>query len=72
MADTEYRVRLIELANDLARLGLPASLDGMVGHETEFLNRFRAAYRHLKWTVEASHSEVESDDLAALQKARRG
>jgi hypothetical protein len=51
----DYRVRLIELARDLA---------GPMQDEAAFLRRFRAIYQHLAVTVETSAGGAQINPMA--------
>jgi hypothetical protein len=48
----DYRVRLIDIARELALLGSGTPLGA--GDEARFLRRFRTIYQHLAATVETS------------------
>jgi hypothetical protein len=65
--DDSARVRLIDLANDLAMAALPTGKVAIRGREPEYLARFRAAYRHLAFTVDSAWSQNEADDMSALE-----
>lgn len=61
----DYRVRLIELADSLAKADLPNhAVSGLSGNGDLYLKRFRAAYQHLASTVEATPSHrISEEDL---------
>lgn len=48
----DYRVRLIEIARELALLGTGSPMGP--GDEARFLRRFRTIFQHLATTVETS------------------
>jgi hypothetical protein len=47
-----YQTKLIEIADELARVGMGTPIG--LGDEQRYLRRFRTIYRHLATTVETS------------------
>jgi hypothetical protein len=60
----DYRVKLIDLAHELAQLGIGSSLGP--GDEVRFLRRFRAIYQHLATTVETSGGGVIPNPMMGM------
>jgi hypothetical protein len=65
-----YQVKLIEIANELARLGMGASMSA--GDEQRYLRRFRTIYQHLASTVETSQGGVTPNPMMGMDPFMRG
>jgi hypothetical protein len=64
-----YHVKLIEIADELARIGLGASLAS--GDEQRYLRRFRTIYQHLAGTIETSQGGVTPNPMMAMDPFMR-
>jgi hypothetical protein len=65
----DYRIRLIEIARELALLGSGTTL--AVGDEARFLRRFRTIYQHLAATVETSGGGVTPNPMMGMDPFMR-
>jgi hypothetical protein len=63
-----YHVKLIEIADELARLGM-ASLSP--DDEQRYLHRFRTIYRHLAATIETSPGGVTPNPMMGMDPFMR-
>jgi hypothetical protein len=59
-----YQVKLIEIADELARLGMGPSLSA--GDEQRYLRRFRTIYRHLASSVETSQGGAMPNPMMGM------
>jgi hypothetical protein len=60
----DYRIRLIDIARELALLGTGTPLSA--GDEARFLRRFRTIYQHLATTVETSGGGVTPSPMMGM------
>ena len=63
-----YQVKLIEIADELARLGM-ASMSA--GDEQRYLRRFRTIYQHLATTVETSQGGTTPNPMMGMEPFMR-
>jgi hypothetical protein len=63
-----YQVKLIEIADELARLGM-ASIGA--GDEQRYLRRFRTIYQHLATTVETSQGGAMPNPMMGMDPFTR-
>jgi hypothetical protein len=64
-----YQVKLIEIADELARLGLGIPLSA--GDEQRYLRRFRTIYRHLATSVETSQGGATPNPMMGIDPFMR-
>lgn len=64
-----YQVKLIEIADELVRLGLGQSLSA--GDEQRYLRRFRTIYRHLATSVETSGGGATPNPMMGMDPFMR-
>jgi hypothetical protein len=64
-----YQVRLIEIANELARLGMSNPLSP--GDEQRYLRRFRTIYQHLATSVETSQGGANPNPMVGMDPFMR-
>jgi hypothetical protein len=65
----DYRVKLIEMARDIAMLPFGASIPS--GEEQRFLRRFRTIYQHLATTVETSGGGTTPNPMMGMDPFMR-
>ncbi|MEW6223209.1 MAG: hypothetical protein AB1627_01130 [Chloroflexota bacterium] len=58
----DYKIRLIDLADSIARQALPAG--ELAKSEIRYLKRFRAAYQHLASSVEKTPGHRDDETTA--------
>lgn len=64
-----YQIKLIEIADELARLAIGPTLGP--GDEERYLRRFRTIYQHLASTVETSQGGVQPNPMMGMDPFMR-
>ena len=65
----EYQVKLIEIADELARIGMGTPL--ATGDEQRYLRRFRTIYQHLATSVETSQGGSIPNPMMGMEQFMR-
>jgi len=64
-----YHVKLIEIADELARIGMGSSIGP--GDEQRYLRRFRTIYQHLATTIETSQGGTVANPMMGMDPYMR-
>ena len=64
-----YHIKLIEIADELARIGMSSPLGP--GDEQRYLRRFRTLYQHLASSVETSQGGVTPNPMMGMDPFMR-